>query len=227
MNVSRDHLLASGQSLWSAACAPPGDHRQRAASTRRGALVDPRAVRRAVEHTALATPNTVGRMFSGCLGRLAALLVLLGAGTVVGACHFGQTTSAPAGIGQEVIDGKFAFIVTEVNSSRTFADKRAQGVYEIVSVAVRNVGTQAQFFEWAAQRLKDRTGREYSANFMVPPLFGSVVNSLDPGLQVSLKLAFDVPPGTKPTQLVLHDSVSSHGAQVNLTQPPSPPPQRG
>ena len=183
-------------------------------------------VRRAVEDTALATPNTLVRVFFDCMRRLSALPILLAAATLV-ETHFGQTTSAPAGMGQEVIDGKFAFIVTQLNSAQTFADKRAQGVYEIVSVAVRNVGTQAQFFEWSAQRLKDRTGREYSANFMVPPLFGNVVNSIEPGLQVSLKLAFDVPPGTKPTQVMLHDSVSSHGAQVNLTQAPSPPPAHG
>jgi Domain of unknown function (DUF4352) len=207
VNVSRDDLRASGQSLWSAACARPGDHRQRA-----------------VEETASATPNTVGRMFSG---RLAALLALLAAGMLVGACHTARTTSSPPGMGQEAIDGNFAFIVTQLNSSQTFADKRAQGVYEIVSMSVRNVGAQAQFFEWAAQRLKDSTGRKYSANFMVPPLFGNVVNSIGPGLQVSLKLAFDVPPGTKPTQVVLRESVSSHGAQVNLTQPPSPPPAHG
>jgi hypothetical protein len=48
------------------------------------------------------------------------------------------------------------------------------------------------------------------------------VNNINPGLQVSVKLAFDVPPGTKPTQILLHESVSSHGAQVNLTQAPTP-----
>jgi Domain of unknown function (DUF4352) len=142
-------------------------------------------------------------------------------------CGLFHTTSAPARIGQEALDGKFAFIVTQVNTSPTFGHTRAQGVYVIVSMAVRNVGTEAQMFEWAAQKLKDSTGREYSASLMVPSLFGDVVNSIDPGAQVSVKLAFDVPPGAKPTQIVLHDSLSSHGAPVNLTQPPSPPTPRG
>jgi hypothetical protein len=124
-------------------------------------------------------------------------------------------------MGQEVLDGKFAFIVTQVHASRTFGRTRAQGVYVIVSMAIRNVGTETQMFEWAAQRLKDRTGREYSASHIVPPLVGDVVNSIDPGLEVSVKLAFDVPPGSKPTQIVLHDSQSSHGAPVNLRQPTS------
>ena len=125
-------------------------------------------------------------------------------------------------MGQEIVDGSFAFIVNQVDNSPTFGHTRAQGVYAIVSMAVRNVGTEAQFFDWAAQKLKDSAGREYSAISMDPPLFGDVVNSINPGLQVSAKLAFDVPPGTKPTQIVLHDSPSSPGASVNLKQRPSP-----
>lgn len=167
-------------------------------------------------------------MFFGCIRSLAALLMLLAAGTLVGACDSARTASAPAGIGNEVVDGEFAFVVNQVNRAPTFADKRAQGVYVIVSMAVRNVGTEAQMFEWAAQRLKDSTGREYSASFMVPSLFGDVVNSIAPGAQVSIKLAFDVPPDTKkPTQVLLHDSLSSHGAAVNLTPPPSSPTLHG
>jgi hypothetical protein len=165
-------------------------------------------------------------MFFGCMGRLAALLMLPVA-VLLASCGLFQTTSAPAGMGQEVLDGKFAFIVSQVDASPTFGHTRAQGVYAIVSMAVRNVGTETQMFEWAAQRLKDRTGREYSASLMVPPLFGDVVNSIDPGLQVSVKLAFDMPTDAKPTQIVLHDSLSSHGAPVNLTHPPSPPTPRG
>ncbi len=130
-------------------------------------------------------------------------------------------------MGHEVIDGKFAFIVNHIDTSTSVAGhKRAQGVYLIVSMAVRTVGTETQMFQWAAQRLKDNAGREYSPSFMDPPLFGDVVNSINPGLQVSVKLAFDVPPATKPTQIVLHESLSSHGVAVNLTQPTSTAPAR-
>jgi hypothetical protein len=165
-------------------------------------------------------------MFFGRMGRLAALLMLPVA-VFLASCGLFHTTSAPAGMGQEVFDGKFAFIVTQVHTSPTFGHTRAQGVYVIVSMAVRNVGTEPQMFEWAAQRLKASPGREYSASLMDPSLFGNVVNAIDPGLQMNVKLAFDVQPGTKPTQIVLHDSLSSHGAAVNLTQPPSPPTPRG
>ncbi len=165
----------------------------------------------------------------GCTGRLAALLVLFAAGTLVGACHVTDinTTVPQAAIGQVVRDGTFDFTVTEVNSSRTFDDSQAQGVYAIVSLTVKNVGVEPQMFSWSAQRLKDSTGRQYSASFMDPSLFGNVVNAIDPELEVRIKVAFDVPPGTKPTQIVLHESLSSDGAPVNLTKAPSPPTPRG
>jgi hypothetical protein len=156
------------------------------------------------------------------MGRLTALLMVPVA-VFLASCDLFQTTSAPAGMGQEVLDGKFAFIVTKVDTSRTFGHTRAQGVFVIVSMAVRNVGTEAQFFEMAAQTLKDRTGRAYSASFMDPP-FMEEVNNIDPGLQVSVKEVFDVPPGVRPTQIVLHDSASSHGVPVNLTHESAPAP---
>jgi Domain of unknown function (DUF4352) len=163
----------------------------------------------------MSNPNTLGRMLFGCMGRLAALLMFPVAVSLA-SCGLFQTTSAPDRIGDEVLDGTFAFVVTQVDTSPTFGHTRAEGVYVIVSMAVRNVGTQTQTFEWAAQRLKDRTGREYSPSLMHPSLLG-FVNSIDPSLQVSVKLAFDVPAGAKLTQIVLHDSLSSHGAPVNLT----------
>ncbi|BBX45943.1 hypothetical protein GCM10009641_63270 [Mycobacterium cookii] len=121
-------------------------------------------------------------------------------------------------MGQEVVDGNFAFIVNQVGTSRTFDDTRAGGVFVIVSMAVRNVGTEARAFEMTAQKLKESDGRGHSASFMAP-----VVNNIDPGLQVSFKLAFDLPRGGRRTQLVLHESPSSPGAPVSLVVPPSGP----
>ena len=66
-------------------------------------------------------------------------------------CSMLHTTSAPPGMGQEVLDGKFAFIVNHVDTSSRFGHTRAQGVYVVVSMAVRNVGTETQMFEWAAR----------------------------------------------------------------------------
>lgn len=150
--------------------------------------------------------------------RLAALLVVP-AVMLLASCN-SRNTSAPPGIGREVVDGEFAFVVTHVDTSPTFDHTQAQGVYLIVSMAVRNVGKEPQFFVWGAQKLTDSTGRKYSARFMDPPRIGDVGDSIDPGLQVSVRLAFDVP-DARSTQIVLHDSPSSAGVAVNLRRPSS------
>jgi len=161
-------------------------------------------------------------MFFDRMGRLAAVLMLVAAGTFVGACDFTQTTTTPpTGMGQEVRDGKFGFTVTQVNNSPTFGDTRAQGVYVIVLMTVKNVGTEGRDFEWHAQALKDSVGHEYSPSFTDLSEAGDNPDSyeMDPELEVRVKLAFDVLPDLKPTQIVLHDSASSHGVPVNLMQP--------
>ena len=160
-------------------------------------------------------------MFLGPRARFIAFLVVPIA-LVLASCNAVHSTTAPAGIGQEVVDGKFAFIVNQVGTSATFADARAGGVYVIVSMAVRNVGNHARAFDVTAQKLKETAGRGHSASFMEP-----VVNNIDPGLQVSVKLAFDVPPGARKSELVLHESPDSPGVPVTLVLPPSPPTTQG
>ena len=142
--------------------------------------------------------NTLDRMSFGRPGRFAPLLFVPVA-VFLASCGLFHSTSAPAGMGQEVVDGKFAFIVNDISTSPTFGPTSARGVWSIVSMAVRNVGTGPRVFEMGAQSLTDSEGRGHSATLMEPPL----ANKIDPGLQVSVRLAFDVPPGVRPNQIVL------------------------
>ena len=155
--------------------------------------------------------NTVGRMSRGRPGTFAQLL-FVPVVALLASCGLFHTTSESAGVGREVFDGSFAFIVTDISSSPTFGSTSARGVWWIVSMAVRNVGTEPRFFEMAAQSLTDSDGRGHSATLMEP----RSVNKIDPGLQVSVRLAFDVPPGVRPKQIVLREYASSPGAPVNL-----------
>jgi Domain of unknown function (DUF4352) len=164
--------------------------------------------------------NTVGGMSFGRPARLAPLL-FVPVVVFLASCGLFHATSASAGMGQEVIDGKFAFIATDISSSPTFDSTSARGVWWVVSMAVRNVGTEPRFFEMAAQSLTDSDGRGHSATLMEPPS----VNKIDPGLQMSVRLAFDVPPGVRPKQIVLRESASSPGAPVTLVQPSSSTPR--
>jgi hypothetical protein len=155
-------------------------------------------------------------MSFGRPGRFAPLLFVPVA-VFLAACGLFHATSESAGVGQEVIDGKFAFIATDISSSPTFDSTSARGVWWILSMAVRNVGTEPRFFEMSAQSLMDGDGRGHSATLMEPRLD----KKIGPGLQMSVRLAFDVPPGVRPKKIVLRESASSPGAPVNLVQPSS------
>jgi Domain of unknown function (DUF4352) len=161
-------------------------------------------------------------MFFGRGARFAALLVIPLALCLTSCTLLHHTSAPPAVVGQEVVDGKFAFIVNQVGTSPTFDDTHAGGVFVVVSMAVRNVGTDSRAFEMTAQKLKESDGRGHSASFMDP-----VVSRIGPGLQVSLRLAFDVPPGGRHSQLMLHESPSSPGTPVNLVLPPAAPASSG
>jgi hypothetical protein len=159
-------------------------------------------------------------MFSGRRERLIAVLMVPVA-VFLSSCNAFHSRSSPPGLGQEVVDGKFAFIVNSLSTSPTFGDTEARGVWLIVSTAIRNIGTAAQAFDMTAQTLKESDDRGHSAGAMEPS-----VKQIDPGLQLSVKLAFDVTPGVRPTKIVLHESDSSPGALVTLAQPKSStPPQ--
>ena len=161
-------------------------------------------------------------MSFGCRGRFASLL-FVPVVVFLASCGFFHRTSESAGVGQEVVDGKFAFIVNEVSTSPTFGDTHARGVWLVLSMAVRNIGTEPRLFQMDAQSLKESDGRGHSAALMEPPS----VNKIDPGLQMSVRLAFDVPPGVRPTRILLHESASTPGVRVDLAQSQisSPPPR--
>jgi hypothetical protein len=164
-------------------------------------------------------------MLVGRWTRLAALFMVPFA-VLLAACHSSRSTSSTPGIGQKVIDGEFAFVVPKVDTSPTFDHTHAQG-----RVSGRIDGgpecRQRVAVGSDAQRLKDSTGRTYSARFMDPPRIGDIGDSIDSGLQVKVELAFDVP-DANPTEIVLHDSSSSPGAVVSLKPPPtSSPSSRG
>jgi hypothetical protein len=153
-------------------------------------------------------------MFSGRRGHLVAVLMLPLAVFLV-SCNVFHHKSAPAGMGQEVVDGKFAFIVNGISTSPTFGDAHARGVWVVVSTAIRNIGTTALPFDMTAQTLKESDGRGHTAGAIEP----TSVTTIDPGLQLSVKLAFDVTPGVRPTKIWLHESDDSPGVPVTLTQP--------
>ena len=132
-----------------------------------------------------------------------------------------QQTAAPAAaIGTPVSDGKFQFTVTSVDRSKTagdptneFLQETAQGEFVNVHITVMNTGDQAQTYFATNQKLIIG-GKKFDAASILG-LKGDNAN-INPGLAVDTIVSFDVPPGTAPDAVELHDSAFSGGTTVSL-----------
>jgi hypothetical protein len=130
-------------------------------------------------------------------------------------------TAAPAG--SAVRDGKFEFKVLGVKRAAQAGDLSnqfeiidAQGEFIIVTMSVTNIGDEARSFSATDQKLTDSAGREFSANSGAAMWMNKGTGEINPGNQIQVTAAFDVPPGTVPAELEVHDSMFSGGAKVRL-----------
>lgn len=130
-----------------------------------------------------------------------------------------------ASIGDEVQDGSLAFTVTNVESGaqalgESFLRTEAQGMYVLVHVTVRNVGSESVTFMGANQTLLDTQGREFTADSSAAlinvPDSESFFTPINPGNSVDGVLVFDVPEEMTPAAIELHESMFSSGALVSL-----------
>ncbi|MFF2550274.1 DUF4352 domain-containing protein [Nocardia sp. NPDC058058] len=128
-----------------------------------------------------------------------------------------------AAAGSEVRDGKFAFIVTAVDPAvATLGDneilrKTAQGEYVVVHVDITNTGDKAQSYFGDNQKLIDDQGKQYSNDTAAELAVNtSLTAEINPGNKLSVSIPFDVPKGTVPAAIELHDSAFSGGARVAL-----------
>lgn len=114
-----------------------------------------------------------------------------------------------AGIGHEVRDGQFAFVVQSVQPAVGRREPRPRGQSVVVTITVRNIGGEPHSFLVQNQKLIDAQGREYAADTMA-------AMTMNPGLDVAARLPFDVPADVWPTELLLRDSAQSAGVTVRL-----------
>ena len=71
------------------------------------------------------------------------------------------------------------------------------------------------------QKLFDTEGNEYEADSMAAVTLNQsgdsgLLETMNPGSQLAVRIPFDVPPGTQPDRIELHDSAFSQGVAVNL-----------
>ncbi|MGV8874346.1 MAG: DUF4352 domain-containing protein [Rhodococcus sp. (in: high G+C Gram-positive bacteria)] len=147
--------------------------------------------------------------------------------TSSGASAPAQSSSDIAPAGSAVRDGKFEFQVTTVANAKTVSDPTdnpymtadAQGEFIVVTMRVMNIGDKPQSYFGDNQKMIDAQGREYGASSEAGMYMNTevaVLGEINPGNSIDVKVAFDVPPGTAPATLQLHDSMFSNGVKVAL-----------
>jgi hypothetical protein len=160
------------------------------------------------------------------LGLVTAIVLSLAAYTafVVTRTDFDSTATRDRGgaavaPGIPVRDGKLEFVVSDVSAPPNWrGDPRPRGQWIIATVTVRNVDSEARQFLAGHQKLIDATGHIYAADTEAAVAMNRspMVIDIIPAHNVMVKVPFDVPAGTLPTAIELHDSVFSSGARVKV-----------
>jgi Domain of unknown function (DUF4352)/Protein of unknown function (DUF2510) len=125
-------------------------------------------------------------------------------------------------VGQPVRDGNFEFVVTGIDRGSVVADpefpdlqKAAAGEYVFVNMKVTNVGTEPQTFFASFNTLSDGT-TEFTSDDEAWIYLGNTLADLNPGDSIDTAVVFDVPVGTDPESIELHDGPFSDGVTVGL-----------
>ncbi|MFG1931860.1 DUF4352 domain-containing protein [Mycobacterium sp. NPDC048908] len=163
---------------------------------------------------ALGVIAVVALLFAGCSAMIAA-------GSKP---HAGTDTDRFRGLtgvpGSLVHDGDFEFVVTGTPTDWRGAP-RPRGEWLVATTTVRNIDDESQEFVINNQKLIDSDGHAYAADVAAAVAMNatSMVITVDPGANITVRLPFDVPEGTLPAAVELHDSVFSDGVQVRVAQP--------
>jgi len=156
--------------------------------------------------------------------------ILLAIGGIAAARALGDkpaAVGAAAGqVGVPARDGDLEITVTDhACGSKTvgsgFQMGTAHGAYCVITVRVRNTGSRPQPFDEGGQKGYDQAGRayvhdalaEFQANFAAHDWF----KLIDPGVQVTGKLVFDLPEPASLAAVELHATPTSAGVRVPLT----------
>ncbi|MCV7196951.1 DUF4352 domain-containing protein [Mycobacterium angelicum] len=148
--------------------------------------------------------------------RITPASALVAVAIVVSGCLSWVHSSAPtASLNDEVRDGNFAFTVTVIDLGvQKIGYQAPQGVFVVVHLMVKNIGKLPRTVYCQNQTLRDQAGRKYDNALTVGSREDQI--NINPGSQVHVRCAFDVPVGTLPATLQVRDSPYSKGAIVTL-----------
>jgi hypothetical protein len=132
------------------------------------------------------------------------------------------TETQAAGVGQEVRDGNFSFVIAGVERVDAVTDaefpeihKAAQGEYVIVKMTVTNVDHEPQMFFASFNFLSDGT-TTYRPDDEAWVYLGNTLADVNPGDSIETAVVFDVPKGTDAKSIELHGGPFSQGVTVGL-----------
>jgi Domain of unknown function (DUF4352) len=133
----------------------------------------------------------------------------------------GSSNDAGVSLGSPASDGKFQFVVISVDRSSTAGDPTnefmqvtAKGQFINVHLNAQNTGDEAQMYFANNQKLIIGEKQFDAASILGVPGDGDNIN---PGMGIDTVVSFDVPPGSIPEAIELHDSAFSDGTKVNLS----------
>ena len=136
-----------------------------------------------------------------------------------------EASDPDAGLGQQVKDGDFEFVVggfeCGVGAVRDSPGGTADGQFCILELTITNVGAVIRKYSFGDQVLVDDGGVRYPASYWgtVSMEDGDALEDLEPGAQLRTPLVFDVPAHLDTESLVLvelHQSLLSSGVLVHL-----------
>jgi hypothetical protein len=164
-------------------------------------------------------------MILGCIGISTAIF---GAGAAVVSTLDDNANGKNAVAGEmnkAIADESLEFTVTKLDCGKASVGKsvlavQAQGEFCVVSVTVKNVGTEAAFFDGSSQKAYDAKGTQFSndvtAEASIDGGAGTFLEQINPGNKVNGQLVYDVPKGTELTEIELHGGLLSAGVKIPL-----------
>ena len=161
---------------------------------------------------ALSVIAVIALFFGGCT----AMVVAGSKSHAPTADEFRGPTGVP---GSALRDGNLEFVVSEISTPTNWrGDPRPKGQWIIATMTVRNLDDESQEFAANNQKLIDSDGHIYAADAeaAVSMNKSSMVVTMNPGGNITMKVPFDVPTGTLPTALELHNSVFSEGVRIRV-----------
>ena len=133
--------------------------------------------------------------------------------------------TAGAKIGRPVRDGKFEFTVEKVKCGvskvgDSLLSDKAQGQFCLVTLKVRNIGSEAQTFDDSSQYAFGTSGAKYdsdtAAGLDANNGATTFLDDINPGNSVTGIVVYDIPKTAHIAKLELHDSPFSGGVTVTV-----------